>query len=147
MDSLTAIGEWMKALETYGQYGKIGFEPEPEDKLRLGRLQLEIGNLERALRLLNETETAGVSPPELYIWKGRVLAELGRNANAEAAFQKAVELSPDMIVARIERVKYYLDQKQTQAAWVELDAVSHLDIIDLKVAEIYTALVDSLKKL
>jgi len=147
MDSLTGRGEWEEALEAYGRYGRLRFETLPEDKLRLGHLQLEVGNLTTALRLLTEAEAAGIDEPDLYLHLGRTYVALASPEEALAALQKAIALNPDLITARIALARVYLSQGRIKQAWSELDAVSHLKILDHDLAKEYYDLVDSLRAL
>ena len=147
MDSLTELEQWEKALDAYGDFGREYFEIHPEDKLRIGRLQLEVGNLELALRLLTEAEASDVTEPELYYHQARAFQKLGRIAEAVAAVQKGVAKTPDFIEARILLARLYTDEGKIKEAYNELDAISHLEIVDLKVAEEYNSLLDSLNSL
>jgi tetratricopeptide (TPR) repeat protein len=147
VDSLTALGQWHPALQAYGEYGKLGFEISPEDKLRLGRLQVEVANFDLALRLLTEAEAAGEDDAELYLHKGRALRNLGRTDEAIADLQRAVGKDPDLVAARIALARMYLNQGDAKRALDELEAVAHLQILDPKLADEYSALRDSLRKL
>ncbi len=147
MDSLITLKQWNRALEAYGEYGKLGFAMHPEDKVRVGQVQLEIGNLELALKLLTEAEAAGVDDPDLFFHQGRSFSALGRSDEAIAAVQKCLAVEPDHIQARIFLARLYISQNKIKQAWSELEAVSHFEIIDPELAEEYGGLVDSLKAL
>ncbi len=147
MDSLISLKQWNRTLEAYSEYGKLGFAMHPEDKVRVGQVQLEIGNQELALRLLTEAEAAGVDDPDLFYNQGRSLSSLGRPDEAIAAVQKCLAIEPDHIPARIFLARLYIGQNKIKQAWSELEAISHLEIIDPELAGEYGGLVDSLKAL
>ena len=147
MDSLTDLGLWEEALVAYSAYGKLYMETLAEDKVRLGRLQLEVGNYEQALRLLSEAEAAGISTRELFYHQGRVFAVLSRMDEAIAAVQKSISIAPEYVQARILLARFYIIQKKLKQAWDELDEISHLEIIDHAIEDEYGSLVDSLKGL
>ncbi|MDP8237818.1 MAG: tetratricopeptide repeat protein [Candidatus Hatepunaea meridiana] len=145
MDSLTALGKWEQALQAYDSYGMQSFNMHPDDKLRIGRLQLEVGNLELALKLLNESEDGGVVEPELYYYQGRILAALNQDKEAISTVQKGLAIAPEYVPARIFLARLYIGQKKIKEAWNELEAIAHLEIVDVGLAEEYDSLVDSLK--
>ena len=144
MDSLAAIGEWYDALEAYSRYGKYGYTSLPEDKLRIGRLQLEVGNLELSFRLLTDAEAGGIHSPMLYYHKGRVQLALEDTSEALTSFQRVVEIESDMIPARIALAKLYAAQGKTSKALRELESVSHLKILNPDLDSEYNSLRDSL---
>lgn len=144
MDSLTVLGKWEDALEAYARYGKLGYESDPEDKFRLGRLQIEVGNIELALRLLTEAEDAGIYSTELYYHRGRALTLLNRIDEGMEAFRSSVAADPDYVPVRIELARIYSLRQDVKRALKELDAVSHLDIIDPVMAEQFQRLKDDL---
>jgi len=147
MDSLTTLGKWREALSAYGRYGRLGYEADPEDKLRLGRLQLEVGNTELALRLLTEAEAAGIHSSELYYNQGRALAALGRFEEAVERLGKAVIEAPQTARVRIELARVYISLNRFEDARRELEYLSDMDIPDPEVARRCHALWDSLKGL
>ncbi len=145
MDSLIELRQWQQALEAYSRYGKLGYETEPEDKLRLGRLQYEVGNYETALRLLNEAEATLSGDPKVPLFLGKTLLALGRRDEAIAMLQRCIALSPDNIEARLTLAGIYFSRNNIQKAWQELEAISHLEILDERLAERYRSLSDSVK--
>ncbi|MCF7810944.1 tetratricopeptide repeat protein [bacterium] len=147
VDSLTELGQWQEALDIYGEYGKLRYEMLAEDKVRLGKLQVEIGNYETAVRLLAEAEAAGLGDEELYYNQGRAYAALGMNEEAIAALQKSIATAPDYPEPRIMLARFYITQGKLKKAWQELDEISHLEIIDPDVDTEYNTLVDSLNRL
>jgi tetratricopeptide (TPR) repeat protein len=146
-DSLTDLGQWQEALDAYGEYGKLRYEMLAEDKVRLGRLQVEVGNYETAVRLLAEAEAAGIGDEELYYQQGRAYAALAMNEDAIAALQKSIATAPDYPEPRIMLARFYILQGKLKKAWQELDEISHLEIVDPDVDTEYNTLVDSLKGL
>ncbi|NQT35451.1 tetratricopeptide repeat protein [bacterium] len=147
MDSLTELGLWKEALMAYGEYGKLGFDIHPDDRLRIGRLQLEIGNFDQALQLFSSAEAAEINLAGLYFHKGRTLVGLSLPNDAIAAIQKCLSMEPDHIEARIFLARLYINKGKIDDAWSELEAVSHLEIIKKELAEEYNSLIDSLKAL
>ncbi|MBM3329039.1 MAG: tetratricopeptide repeat protein [Calditrichaeota bacterium] len=145
MDSLTAAGQWEKALTTYGHYGMLGYDTEPEDKIRIARLQIEVGNHDAALRLLGEAEPVLIADPKVPYLQGRAMLGLGRPDDALEAFRRAVALAPDHIEARLNLARLYLAKGSVDAAWKEVEAVSHMEIIDPKLAGKFQAILDSVK--
>ena len=147
MDSLTELGLWKEALMAYGEYGKLGFDIHPDDRLRIGRLQLEIGNFDQALQLFSSAEAAGINVAGLYFHKGRALVGLSLPDDAIAAIQRCLAAEPDHIAARILLARLYISKGKIKDAWSELEAVSHLEIVNKELAEEYNSLIDSLKAL
>jgi len=145
MDSLITCREWAAALEAYRPYGKLGYEMDPEDKLRIGRLQVEVGNYDLGLRLLGEAEIAGALAPDIHYYKGLACAALGRLPDAIDEYQKAVVMEPEGIRPRMALARAYLFQGKTDRAWKELDAVSYVVILEEPLKVEYQALSDSVK--
>jgi len=145
MDSLSALGKWEEALEAYARYGKLGFDIELEDKYRIGKAQIEVGNYELALRLLTEAESEFQFDAELFYRQGRALQRLDRSSEAVETFQKAISIDPQFVPPRIALARQYIALGKSKNAWKELDAVGHMEILDKKVAREYEALLDSVK--
>jgi len=145
MDAYEASGDWKKALETYGRYGRTAVDIAPEDKYRIGRLQIRAGNYETALRLLTEAEAGMISDPKLPYFQGQALQSMGKIEEALAAFNRSVSLSSTLFEPRIALARLYLLRKQPDKAFRELDGVAHLDILDEKLAVEFKALMDSVK--
>jgi len=144
MDSLMTMRKWNEALQRYGEFGIQGYETLPEDKLRLGQLQTEVGRYELALRLLGEAEAGGITSADLYYYQARTLTALGRVGEAESLAQRAVAADPEDVPTRILLARLYCSMNQPQKAEAELEAVAHLQILDSLVAQEYKALRDSL---
>lgn len=145
MDSLTALRKWEEALKAYHEYGRLGYDIKSEDKLRIGRLQMEVGNDDLAYKLLYEAELEGITTPDLGYYKARVLSNLNRPKEAVTEVQKTIAEDPDNVSARILLARLYAGMGKMDEAWRELDAVRYLKIIDPRLAEEYDNLVDSLK--
>lgn len=145
MDAYEARGEWQKALESYGRYGRLAFDTAPEDKYRLGRLQIKAENYDLALRLLTEAEAALISDPKLAYYQGLALIGLERTDEASASFQKAVAAAPELVEARISLARIYLKRGSADRAFRELDAVAHIEITAEQLAREYKGLLDSVK--
>ena len=69
--------------------------------------------------------------------------------NAKAMGKPIIPIfvKPDHIPARIFLARLYISQNKIKQAWSELEAISHLEIIDPELAGEYGGLVDSLKAL
>ncbi len=147
IDSLTDAGEWEAALQAYHHYGKLGFDMLPDDKLRIGKLQAEVGNFNLALRLLNEAESSGSMSLEINYYKALCLDAMGRFSDAGEEYQKAIAIAPALVQARIGLARLYLRLGKTNRAWKELEAVGYLEILDPQVEHEYKALLDSVKSL
>ncbi|NQU06638.1 MAG: tetratricopeptide repeat protein [Calditrichaeota bacterium] len=147
MDSLTDLRQWKDALDVYAIFGKLRHPILAEDKIRLGRLQLEVGNYDTAIRLLIEAEAAGLGGEELYYHQGRTYSALSMDDDAIAALQKSISIDPDYAEPRIMLARFYIAQGKHKKAWHELDEISHLEIIDPDIDTEYNTLIDSLKGL
>lgn len=145
MDSLLAARQWTKALETYGRYGRLGYETEPEDKLRIGIAQYGFGNYDQALELFDAVESVSPKEPENLFHMGRTLIKLGREDEGIESIRKAVSVDPQYIEARIVLARNYIQQDNAEKAWQELDAVRSMDIVDPEVEKEFEALLDSVK--
>jgi len=145
MDSLTGLHLWQQALEAYSRYGKLGYETDPEDKVRLGRLQYEIGNYETALRLLTEAEATLSGDPKVPLYQGKTLMMLGRRDEALGLLQRCIALAPDNVEGRLTLASVYFSRGNVQKAWQELEAIGHLEIHNERLAERYRTLSDSIK--
>ena len=148
MDSLAALGMYNEALEAYGRYGRQYFpEMMPEDKVRLGRLQLEVGNTDLALRLLEEAESAGIETYLLLLHQGRALSKLNRLSEAKSVLQKAIVKEPEQPEARIVLAELYFSENKPGLAWKETEAINHLDIVSPEWSKRYQELRSLLQKI
>lgn len=147
MDSLTSLGLYHEALEAYARYGKQYFpETLPEDKVRLGRLQLEVGNSDLALRLLEEAESSGIESYHLSLYQGMALVDLNRTSEALPLLQKAAVTDPDQPEARIILAELYLAANKNDLAWKATEAINHLDIVSPEWSKRYKAIRAKLQK-
>lgn len=144
MDELTLERKWLDALNEYARYGKLGYEIEPEDKLRIGRLQLELGNNDQALELLQPLLDNFSSSANLIYLIGRTNLALGQIELGVEYIQKSIFIDPDFVPARITSARHYLRLGERESAMREIDAVSHLKILDSKLNKQYLALRDSI---
>lgn len=145
MDSLLARKQFYEALKAYSRYGKLGFDIEAEDKVRLGQAQIEVGNWETGLRLLSEAEAAFLRDPVIPLYQGKAYLMLGRRDEAIEAFRRCITLQSDNVEARIYLARLYLAKGKVQEAWREMDAISHLEITDSLLSRQYQALYDTIK--
>jgi thioredoxin-like negative regulator of GroEL len=67
----------------------------PTLQLALVRALLTLGDVDRAGRLLDDIDTTSVSPLEVNLLRGRVLAGQGKDAEAVLVLQKATRLNPN----------------------------------------------------
>lgn len=105
-DRISAVSDsYQEALEQFpeeeGLYDKFAF------------YLLYAGQIEEAVVLLNQAIERGIEKPFVYLHLGRVFSEKGQQAEAEAAFRKAVLLSPD---AYYELVTFLADSGRTEDA-------------------------------
>ena len=91
------------------------------------------GELEAAERGLRRTIEAG-SSPAAHDLLGVVLARQGRPGEAEAEFQRALELFPDFFPARQNLARLYLQQRRADDALRELRAAARLESLDRQLA-------------
>ncbi|MFN3820779.1 MAG: tetratricopeptide repeat protein, partial [bacterium] len=145
MDSLIAQKRYREALEVYGRYGKLGYDIDPEDKMRLGRLQVEVGNYELGLKLLSEAEAAFLRDPIIPLSQGKALLYMGRGEEAIELFRRCVALDPHNVEARIYLARLYLWRNLIQEAWRELEAIAYLEITDSTLYQQYQTLYDTIK--
>ncbi len=146
MDELTTVGKWLDALNEYGRYGKLGYEIDPEDKLRIGRLQLELGNHDQALELLLPLLDKYNSSSDLHYLIGRANMAAGQIDLGIEYIQKSIKIDPDFVPARILFARHYFGQGNIESAQKEIDAVSHLVISDQITRTQYIDLRDSLNR-
>ncbi len=145
MDSHLANHEWLKALESYGKYGRLGYETEPEDKVRIGRAQHEVGNLEQALELFEAVEAISPGKPDNLYYMGRTLIALNRIDEGIETLRKAAAIDPQYVEPRIILCRHFLYQEKIEEAWQELNAVLHMEILDPFVNTEFKMLLDSVK--
>ena len=147
MDSLFNAGRYEESLETYAVYGRKTYNIVPEDKLRIGRLQYEVGNYDVSLELLRESEIAGIDDIDVFLYQGKVLIALHQDEEAIAVLRKVALDHPDNIEVRVILAEYYLSQGEPKQAWSELEAVSHLEIINTDLAVRFNRLREKLKQM
>jgi hypothetical protein len=84
--------------------------------LLLSELYHEEGESERALTLL--AALSEMAPPigEIAFVYGRMLAELGRNTEAEAQFRRAIEIRPDMLQSYLYLGSILVGTERSEAA-------------------------------
>jgi len=146
MDSLIAYGKHADALKSYARYGKLGLEIQPEDKFRIGRAQVAVGNTELGLRLLREAEKALPYQADIVYYQGIALLALDNNGEAIETFQKAISIDSQNVEARIALSRLYFLNGKTEKAWKELDNVGHMEILNQSVKNEFEALMDSVKQ-
>jgi len=145
MDSHLVAHEWLKALESYGRYGRLGYETAPEDKIRIGRAQHEVGNIEQALELFEAVEAMTPGDSRNLYYMGRSLIALKRVSEGIEVLRKTVAIDPHYVEPRIILSRQFFHQDMFQEAWQELNAVRNMDILEPTLKIEYTALLDSVK--
>jgi tetratricopeptide (TPR) repeat protein len=89
----------------------------PALQLAMTRALLMLGDVDRAARLLDGIDTTCVSPLEVNLLRGRVLAGQGKDAEAIVVLQKATRLNPNPAEAWYELGLAYERQREwTKAA-------------------------------
>lgn len=147
VDSLLANEDYHNALKAYAIFGKLGYDSEPQDKMRLATAQIESGNVELGLRLLKEAEEVMDYDPNLFYLQGRALLKLSRTTEAIEALRKAITVDFEFIPPRLELAEYHISIGELKKAEKLLNDVGHLDILDSRIRSRYNILTDSLKKL
>jgi len=147
LDDLTLQQKWLDALQIYGTYGKLGYEIEPEDKLRIARLQIEVNNFDQALDLMIPLKGKYSSSAELHYLIGRALFGQGQIDEAWESIRQSVTSDRDYIPPRIMFARHYMKLGKIKAAMKEMEDVSHLDIIEESLFREYHTLMDSLRRL
>jgi tetratricopeptide (TPR) repeat protein len=91
----------------------------PGDPVVLGRLltlETDLGELERALRVLDELEAVEPGDADLAVRRGRLLVQLGRPTEAAEAFEGALVLAPAHREARAALAGLGVDPDSARAA-------------------------------
>jgi protein O-mannosyl-transferase len=107
----------------------------------LGLALLEKQHYKEALSYLDEALAIGQRYALPHAYRGRVLAALGRNAEAEAELRRAVEIDPQQIVARNALGKFFLDGGRVAEAEAQYRAsVENMQNLEAAkaLAQIYT---------
>lgn len=106
----------------------------------LRRAQRLIGSdPDLAVKSLREEAARSPADPALQLWLGVALAGATLDAEAEAAFARALELSPRLFLARLERGVLSLDRREIPAALERLGAAKALSPAN-PLADAYLAL-------
>ena len=79
-----------------------------ESALRAAALYLEEGDAGRAMDAIERAERQGLRSAAYYTMRGRVLAGLGRETEAQDAFRSAVQANPDYAPAHLENGLLYV---------------------------------------
>lgn len=84
------------------------------------------GNFREALKDVEKAEALAPDDPKIYNLKGLVLTQLGRYEDAEAAYDRALQLSPNFVAARKNRAVNFFSRRDFAAASSEFEALSRL---------------------
>jgi len=90
-DGATAVDMYLKATQ---------INPSGANFKELADIYLRTGDSEKALMAANAGITKDPNSPSLYNAKGMALNDLGRQAEAAEAFQRALRIDPNFAVAR-----------------------------------------------
>jgi tetratricopeptide (TPR) repeat protein len=88
-------------------------------------LDLLTGNREAALTSLNQAAPVDSKNSEDWVRRGRVLLRLGKSDEAEKAFRRAVELSPQLPQPSLALVEYLLAMQRTTEAEEEIRRIEN----------------------
>jgi len=145
MDVLISQGKWPDALREYGRYGKLGYEIDPEDKLRIARAQLELDNSDQALELLLTLVQEYSNSAELQLLIGRAHQKMDQLELYIEAIQNSIAIDPNFVPARMLFARHYMESGNYKKALKQMEAVSHLEILDHGLSREYNTLIDSLR--
>jgi tetratricopeptide (TPR) repeat protein len=91
----------------------ISVEPENlEARYTLARVHITLGDNERALTQVQYIALKDPSRPEVFVFAGDVLMNLGRGEEAEQSFRKAIALNNRYQAAYEDLIEYYTRSKQ-----------------------------------
>jgi tetratricopeptide (TPR) repeat protein len=90
-DGPTAVDMYMHAVH---------INPSPANFLELSDIYMRVGDAEHALMAANAGILKAPRNARLYNAKGMALNDLARPAEASEAFQKAIEIDPNFLIAR-----------------------------------------------
>lgn len=115
--SLAVLGDLPAAEEMY--FRALELQPERADPYRLLAnfyLEYHYRVREAGLPAARKAVNLGGEDPENLLTLGRVLLELGDEANAQKFFYRALELQPRFALAHLHLGLYYLDQGDQESA-------------------------------
>jgi len=98
--NLTALGDYSGAAQAYDQARRLGL-PWRMLWYQYGPFQAyhAVGRAQDVLTLANATLSTTQNIEELHYWRGQALLALGNPAEAQRAWQRALELNPDYLPA------------------------------------------------
>lgn len=103
--------------------GLAGGADHPEARLVLARALMEVDSLRAARTVLNEAVQEYPRNAHLYLWLGEVYVKSQDPASAIPVFQRAVELAPAFVQARLRLASTYSSTQQLDRAAAELEQV------------------------
>lgn len=100
-------------------------------KVARGAAMAERGEKQEAVRLLEGLLGAGSSEPSLFYTLGLVYEEVGRSEDALKAYQRAVQLEPDMVAAHINAGSLLLAQNRVDDAIARFKNAIEINPLDV----------------
>jgi tetratricopeptide (TPR) repeat protein len=124
-------GDKQKARASFEEALRLapGFVPA---LVNLVSMDIEEKRPEDALGRIRRQVEAAPQSPELRLLEGRVLTTSSRFPEAEAAFEKALELQPRMTLAYVELGRLYAAQGKTDQALEKLESAIKVNPSDLR---------------
>lgn len=119
-DALWLRGEQTKAIEHMEQAVRLSGS-DPQLVVRLGRMYFDVGRLDDAEKQSEEALASGRSLPEAWRLRGDVLASRGLDAEALAAFHRALALRTDYAEVQLAIAELYHRQHRYDRLLATLD--------------------------
>ena len=114
------------AVEAYEQFVRLD-DRSPQVAYKLALAQYRAGTIPRALDSLDRVLRLDDRLPDAYYLRGICLREQNRSADALAAFQRAVVLSPGLVAAREELADLYASLGRPTEELQQLQLLAGLD--------------------
>lgn len=126
-DGLTRFESALKIAEKKDATVLGGRHATVEAKLGIGRGLLLTARPQDAKEKLTALSAEFPRDPEILLWLGKADQDLGRSADAEASFRKAIELAPTSFDAYLALAQLYFNEdKNDDAAIILKDASKHV---------------------
>jgi len=95
----------------------------PMARLGLAQVAIKRNKFDRAMRYVDDAIASYLPLPNAWILKSLLFQIQGKNNNAMDAINKALELSPNHMQARLSRASLYLGQNDFEEAKIDLDFI------------------------
>ncbi len=116
-------GRFAEAIESAAEAARLGEPPARVEHLR-GLIAAEQNLLEKAIGHYRAATKADASFEPAWTAAGKILFQMGRHKEAEAALSEAIRVLPSASEARYHRGRLFLDQGSLEAARRDLEAAS-----------------------